>query len=167
MRPADGITVSTLVAVDPATAFAVFIDEVDVWWRRGPKYRTRPGSMSTMRFEPGVGGRLVEVFDEAAGDLFEIGRIRTWEPGRLLAFDWRGPNFEPGQSTAVEVRFEAVPQGTRVTVEHSGWYGLPQDHPVRHGLPDDAFARMWGGWWRDQMTSLRTLVATRAPHSPG
>jgi len=157
VRPVDAITVSTLVAVDPGTAFEVFTSDVDAWWRRGIAYRVEGEGASTMRFEPGVGGRLVEVFGEPPGELFEFGRIEVWEPGRRLVFDWRGPNFEPGQKTRVEVRFEAVGEGTRVTVEHSGWDGLPRDHPVRHRLPDGAFARMWGGWWSRQLGALRQL----------
>ena len=87
----------------------------------------------------------------------------AWEPPRRLAVEWRGPNFELGQSTRVEVRFEAAAGGTRVTVEHSGWDGLPADHPVRHGLADDAFARMWGDWWLEQMRSMKARARGRSP----
>lgn len=82
MRSSDAVTVTTKVAVDPATAFRVFTEEVDAWWRRGPRYRFRPGRDGVMRFEPGAGGRLVEVYDEAAGDVFEVGRVLAWEPCR-------------------------------------------------------------------------------------
>ena len=161
MRPADGISVSVLVEVDPATAFEVFTEDVDGWWKRGPAYRFRAGRAGTMRFEPGVGGRLIEVFD-AEGDVYEVGRILVWSPAQRLVFEWRGPNFEPDQSTAVEVTFEQVARGTRVTVEHNGWYGLPQDHPVRHGLGDEAFAQMIGGWWSQQIRSMRTHAERRS-----
>lgn len=153
MTPADEICVSTVVALDPRAAFEVFTGEVDGWWKRGPAYRVQRGSDGTMRFEPGPGGRLVQVFED--GETFELGRVLTWEPFHRLAFEFRGPNFRPGESTEVEVRFEAVSSGTRVTLRHTGLAGLPQDHPVRHGLADEAFLRMWGGWWNAQLTSLR------------
>ena len=62
---------------------------------------------------------------------------------------------EPGETTLVEVRFAAANGGTEVLLEHSGWDALRRDHPVRHGLADPAFARMRGGWWLDQLRSLR------------
>src|SRR5205807_9172889 len=35
----DAVTVTTCVAVDPATAFTVFTEDIDRWWRRSPRYR--------------------------------------------------------------------------------------------------------------------------------
>ena len=86
----------------------------------------------------GVGGRFLEVYDEAGEDFFEIGKILVWEPGKRLVFEWRGLNFDPGQVTEVELNFSPQGEGTCVTLEHRGWASLPQEHPVRHGLADDA-----------------------------
>ena len=127
MRSTDRITVSTEVDVDPATAFEVFTDEIGTWWGdrmrpgSGP-YRDREG---TVRFEPGPGGRLLEVFDDPAREPFEIGRVRVWERASRLVVEWRQGNFEPDQVTEVEIRFERAAGGTRVTVEHRGWDSLP------------------------------------------
>jgi len=71
-------------------------------------------------------------------------------------------NFAPGESTQVEVVFEAVPTGTRVIVRHSGWAALRPDHPVRHGQQGPAFIRTTGLWWGDLMTSFREFVGDRA-----
>ena len=161
MRAADGITASIRVDTDPATAFEAFTAEIDRWWGSGPKYRCRQGS--TMSLEPGVGGRLLETFDAASGECFAFGTVLVWDPPLRLELEWRGPNFEPGQKTRVGVTFEAAKGGTQVTVEHSGWDGLPQDHPVRHGLPDDAFYRMWGGWWSSQLGALRVTAGRAEP----
>lgn len=164
MTADDVVRVTTVVAVDPATAFAVFTEEVDDWWRRGPRYRFRRGRTAgdgLLRFEPGPGGRLVEVYDEAAGDAYEVGAVRAWEPGRRLAFAWRGNAFAPGEETLVEVRFERVAEGTRVTVEHRGWAALRADHPARHGLAGGAFTSMIGLWWAEQLTMLRSRSAAR------
>ncbi len=73
-----------------------------------------------MRFEPGVGGRWIEVHDEATGEGFECGRILVWEPGARLVFLYRDAGHEI-DDTEVEVRFEAIDGGTRVTLEHRGW----------------------------------------------
>jgi hypothetical protein len=154
----DAVRVTTVVPLDPATAFAVFTEEVDAWWRRGPRYRFGPGRDGTMRFEPGVGGRLLEV-DETAGDTVEVGRVRAWEPGRRLAFGFRGRAFAAGEETLVEVRFERVAAGTRVTLEHRGWEALRPGHPARRGLTGGAFTSMIGLWWGDQLTALRARAA--------
>lgn len=147
--------VAVTVAADPATAFDLFTQEVDSWWRRGPKYRFRGKKHGILRFEPGVGGRLVEVYDEAAGDLFEVGKILAWEPGARLCFEWHASNYRPGQVTVVEVRFIESASGTRVVVEHRGWESLPADHPARHGLDETPFLASMAGWWQEQLDSLK------------
>lgn len=154
MSSTDAVTVTTVVEVAPELAFEVFTDEVDRWWRTGPRYRFDPLRTGEMRFEGGARGRLVEVYDEAAGDVYEVGRVRAWEPGRRLVFDFRPRALERGETTVVEVRFEPHERGTRVTLVHRGWDGLPPDHPVRHGVPRPAFGEMMGRWWSELFTAL-------------
>lgn len=164
--PGDGARVTVLVEVPPADAFHVFTREVDLWWRTGPRFRIAGRRRGQLHFEEGVGGRLFESFDvDDAGvtRTVNVGKITAWEPAKLLAFEWRGVNFEPDQVTFVEVRFEASPSGTQVTVEHRGFAALPDDHPVRHGNVGADFSRMIGSFWGDLMTSLRSHVAGRAP----
>ena len=92
------------VAVDPPTAFEVFTEEVAAWWR----------SSESVRFEAGVGGRVLALTADPDAEPVEIGRILVWEPGPRLAFSYH-------DDTQVEVRFEAAPAGTRVVVEHRGF----------------------------------------------
>lgn len=159
MSAADGVRVAIDVAAEPAVAFEVFTTELDAWWGRGPRFRFVPPYAGTMRLEPGLGGRLLHVVDEA-GRVFEVGRIEAWEPPRRIAFTWRLPNFRPGQLTRVDVRFEPVDSGTRVTVFHDGWDSLPPEHPARHGQTSRAFVLMKGGWWGDLLTALKQLAET-------
>jgi len=154
--------VSVRVEASPALAFQVFTDDVDLWWKRGIAYRVAGNKPSTVRFEGQLGGRLVEVL-ASGGRVHEVGRVLVWNPGQHLAFEFRGPNFQPDQVTRVDVRFEEQPDGaTRVTVEHSGWDSLPADHPVRHRLPPAQFYGMWGSLWHDQLASARLCVRLRA-----
>ena len=83
-----------------------------------------------------------------SGKVFEVGRIRAWEPPHRLVFGWRQAAFAPGQDTEVEVRFEAVGAETRVTVEHTGWDSVPAEHVARHHLPETIFLTRHGEWWR-------------------
>ena len=153
MRASERARVTTFVQVDPRDAFEVFTQEIDAWWRRGPRYRFGGGE-GMLRFEGGAGGRLVEVLPGEHQE-FEIGRVLSWEPGARLAFEWRARNFAPGEITHVEVTFEPVEGGTRVVLEHRGWDEIAAKHPVRHGLTGTAFTDMMGLWWGELLTSYR------------
>ena len=156
MRTTDSVTVTTVVQIDPATAFKVFTEETAVWWKPGPQSRFGGDITGALRFEPGPNGRLLEVRDEAAGEPFEIGRVLVWEPPARLVFEWRAHNFERGERTEVEVRFEQVDNATRVTVEHRGWDSLRADHPARFGYTGLAFADIVGLWWADLLVSIKS-----------
>ena len=150
----DRVTVSTQVDVDPETAFRIFTEDVDAWWQRGPGQRFGGERRGVLRFEPGVGGRLVEVFEDDAG-AYEVGRVRIWERGARLVFGFRALAFQPGEETEVEVRFEPTSGGTRVTLEHRGWSRFRAGHPARHGFEGPAFEGMLGLWWADHLRRLR------------
>jgi len=154
----DRATVSVVVAVPQVTAFEVFTREIDLWWRRGPRFRfgRQPGALT---FEPSLGGRLFESFSSESGThVREVGRVIVWEPPSRLVLDWRNVNFADDESTEVEVVFEPTELGTRVTVQHRGWGAIRADHPARHGLQGADFSRMIGLWWGDLMTALRVFI---------
>lgn len=107
-------TVSVTVAVDPATAFTAFTEELDQWWVRGPINYWDSARAVGMRCETGVGGRLVEVYDEATGEGLELGQITVWEPGARLAWTSSVDDVQ------IDVRFVGVDGAedrTEVTVE--------------------------------------------------
>jgi uncharacterized protein YndB with AHSA1/START domain len=157
MIAGDKVTVTVTVSVEPAAAFEVFTTETDLWWRRGVRYRVAGRRPGTLGFEPRLGGRLFEQYESDDGPRTHVaGTITAWEPGARLEFDWRGSNFAPGEVTHVVVTFTATESGgTRVVLEHSGFAALRPDHPVRHGLPAEAFTHMIGMWWSDLLTALR------------
>ena len=49
----DCVTVSTIVAVDPATAFAIFTSEIAVWWKPKVPGLFRRGRNGTLKFDSG------------------------------------------------------------------------------------------------------------------
>jgi uncharacterized protein YndB with AHSA1/START domain len=157
--------VSIAVELAPTLAFEIFTQQIDRWWRRGPKFRPADGSGGVIHIEPRVGGRLFASFDTAKGEsVIEIGRVRLWEPPRRVAFSWRSANFAPEESTDVEVEFSASRSGTLVTVTHRGWESLRENHPARHGTQGADFARMIGMWWGQQLSALReTTLEYRKP----
>lgn len=162
----DRARVAVLVAVPRAVAFRVFTEDIDVWWRRGYKYRVAGRRRGSIRLEPGLGGRLFEAYETADGPrISETGRITLWEPPSRLVFEWRAVNFEPGERTEVEVSFEARAGGTLVTVTHRGWSAIRPDHPARHGFDVAPFIRMMGLWWGDLMTSMREYAERNVDRS--
>jgi uncharacterized glyoxalase superfamily protein PhnB len=125
------------VGVDPATAFRVFTDEIDLWWLRGPINNWDSARVVEMRCEPGVGGRLLEIYDESVGDVLELARITTWEPGVRLG--WQSSVDD----VRIEVLFQAIGKRTRVRVQAT----IPSDGKDAGGT---SFVRMtppWFGAW--------------------
>ncbi|HEY5924454.1 MAG TPA: SRPBCC domain-containing protein [Kofleriaceae bacterium] len=151
----DKVRVQTFVEVPLAEAFDVFTLEIDRWWRRGPAYRIAGKQPGTLHLEPKLGGRIFEQSGDGQSALHEMGRITVWEPPQHLVFEWRSVTFQPGETTTVELWFEASGSGTRVTLEHRGWTTIRDDHPVRHGADVPAFLRDLGLWWGKLLTSLR------------
>lgn len=69
------------VRIDRHSAFDIFTQEINAWWHRGPHDFYDANRAKAMRFEPGVGGRYLEVYDETTGDALEIGRITHGSQG--------------------------------------------------------------------------------------
>jgi hypothetical protein len=161
--PHDSVRVSAYVAVAPAAAFAIFTEEIDGWWRRGPRFRAGGQAPGALHMETRLGGRIFEAYD--ADRLHEVGVVVAWQPPEHFAFTWRSITFTRGETTRVDVRFAPRGAGTEVRLEHSGWAQIPDDHPVRHGEIGSAFLTRMGRWWADLLTSLREHAGDR-PGAP-
>jgi uncharacterized glyoxalase superfamily protein PhnB len=106
----SSVTSSVEVAVEPATAFAIFTEEVGCWWVQGPINFHDSSRAYGKRIEPGVGGRVVEVYDRATGDGLELARITRWEPGERLS--WRSSIDD----VEIDIHFTATGDGTGTVV---------------------------------------------------
>jgi uncharacterized protein YndB with AHSA1/START domain len=156
----SAVIVSVRVGASPSRAFEAFTEEIGEWWSPNPLFRLTPGGDGQLRFEPGEGGRLVTVLED--GSEFEVGRITVWRPGERLALTWRQASFAPDQATEVDVRFEAVGDGTRVTIEHRGWSEIPPDHSARHGFDLQLFQHRQAEHWLALMSSLGAVLGKGA-----
>lgn len=153
------VCVSTVVEVDPQEAFRIFTEEVDLWWKRSPRFRQSSDPKGTMRFEPGEGGRLIEIADDLEDGQYEFGKVLVWKPAERLCFEFRARANAIGEESEVDVVFEKTANGTRITIVQTGWEDLPPDHPVRHGLDEDAFNTMLAVFWGDLLSSARVFAA--------
>ena len=135
--PDTTVSSAVEVAVDPDTAFAAFTSELDLWWVRGPINHHAAGRALAMRCEPGVGGRLLEVYDDAAGDALELARITVWEPGKRLA--WQSSIDD----VSTDITFEPCGAGCVVRVQAS----IPADGQDRGGTSWVRVTPKWFGPW--------------------
>lgn len=131
------VTSEVTVGIDPQTAFNVFTEEINLWWVRGPINFYDGTRAIGMRCEPGVGGRLLELYNEDGSDALETGRIITWQPGELLAWN------SSLDDVTVEVRFQPVAAGTRVTVAAT----VPAGGADRGGSAWVRVVPAWLGTW--------------------
>lgn len=148
----ERVVITTFVEVKPSAAFEVFTRDIDLWWKRSPRYRRMPGQAGKLSFEGTPPERLVE--SDGSG-ITVLGRVLTWEASKRIAFEWHGGDLSAADGTQVEVRFEAHRAGTRVTLEHRGLGALPADHPARRGFTGEAFEAMFGYFWADLITGFR------------
>lgn len=139
------VVVALRVKAAPQRAFEAFTAEIGAWWAPNGLFAFTPRDPGVLSFERGE--RLIET--RAGGKVFEIGRVKVWEPGVRLVVGWRQATFAPEMAMEVEVTFEPVGEGeTRVTVVHTGWDSVPQAHVARHGFPLEVFQMRHAEWWR-------------------
>ena len=92
------------------------------------------GRAMAVRCEPGVGGRLLEVYED---DALELGRITAWEPGKRLA--WRSSVDDVN----IDVSFAPAGDGCLVRVEAS----VPAGGQDRGGTAWVRVTPKWFGPW--------------------
>jgi SAM-dependent methyltransferase len=98
-----GIRTSIDLKLEPSSAFDALIGELS----------TALSGLG-MEFEPGAHGRVLE-------SAREVGRVTCWKPQEKIALEWHGADWQPAQATTLELRFEPIEGGTRVTLEHAEW----------------------------------------------
>ena len=126
MAARESARAEVTVDAPPEEAFALFTEEIGVWWRRDTPYWNDRERGLSIRIEPGVGGRFVEVYDLETGSGMEVGRVTAWEPGRRLGLTWTQASWPEEASTDLEIAFEPAPDGgTTVRLEHSGFDRVP------------------------------------------
>jgi uncharacterized glyoxalase superfamily protein PhnB len=132
------------VGVDPSTAFTIFTTEIDLWWVRGPINHYNASRIAELRIEPRIGGRVLEICDEANGEVDARERVTVWEPGRRLVLT--------GDVTEIDVTFDKIENGTRVTVRQ---YLLPGADPGQAGFGWANMLYTYDAWLRRRDTADR------------
>lgn len=106
------LRVSIDVPLGPEQAFDVLVEElVTALAGKG------------MRFRPGPSGSIFE------GE-FKVGTVVSWSPGEKIVMEWRQADWEPGETTRLELRFSATSNGTAVSINPDGWDRLVGEEPA-------------------------------------
>jgi uncharacterized protein YndB with AHSA1/START domain len=116
-------------------AFRHFTADIGRWWPLKEGMSFGGERANELFLEGRVGGRFFERYTD--GEEFEVGRVTAFEPPARVAFTWRQPTWNA--DTQVEVRFAREADGTRVTLEHSGFERLT-------GTPPDLGTSYGRGW---------------------
>lgn len=126
------INKTVMLACQPERAFSLFTEQAGLWWPAERRHTKDPSS--EIRIE--AAGRFFE--RSGAGVEVELGVVLIFEPVRRLLLNWY-PGTGPANPTQVEITFEAVGTGTRVTVRHSA--GVAGQDAFERNAP--AYARSW------------------------
>ena len=110
----------TVVPRSPEEAFRVFTEGISTWWPLG-RFSIYQDQAVSCGIEPRQGGMVWE--RSAGGERATWGTVIVWEPPHRLVVTWH-PGREPETAQELEVRFRAVPGGTKVELEHRGWERL-------------------------------------------
>ena len=137
MTSPRSVSSEVTVGVSPQDAFTAFTGEMDLWWVRGPINFFDAARAIRMVCEPGVGGRILEVYGTEPGDALELARITDWRPGQRLAWQSLVDDVE------VEVTFAPAARGTTVRVLAT----VPAGGQDRGGTAWQRVVPDWFGAW--------------------
>ena len=126
------INKTVMLACQPERAFSLFTEQAGLWWPAERRHTKDPSS--EIRIE--AAGRFFE--RSGAGVEVELGVVLIFEPARRLLLNWY-QGTGPANPTQVEITFDAVGTGTRVSVRHSA--GVAGQDVFERNAP--AYARSW------------------------
>jgi uncharacterized protein YndB with AHSA1/START domain len=119
---AVGVQASVTVPLDTERAFEMFVDRFQDWWPSDGSHSLTDARAFLLEPEPE--GRWGE--EDPHGNFHPWGRVLAVDRPRQILLAWQlSPAFEydpdRARQTEVEVTFEPVGDGTKVTLEHRGF----------------------------------------------
>lgn len=117
-REVAAVVKSRTIALPTAEAFDLFTRRIGEWWPVA-SHSISGDDVAALRFEPRVGGRVVEIAKDGAE--WSWGDVLAWNPPNRFVISWH-PTREPQAASTLEVRFSATADGgTELHLEHRGW----------------------------------------------
>ncbi len=140
--PARPVRVERDLAASPEQVFDAWTDatSLGVWMAPDPL------TVGVAQCDPRIGGRFRIVMVSESGAIEHTGEYEDLVRPRLLVFTWRSPHLGP-RTTRVRVELVAIPDGTRMVIEHTG-------------LPDESSATAHEGGWGSIAAKLAGALPT-------
>ena len=126
MVKVDPLVKNVVVGVSVESAFRRFTAGIGEWWPLDTHSLGQKDAADCL-FEQRIGGRLFEIQNDGTECVW--GTVLRWEPPNAVAVSWH-PGKDASLAGRVEVEFEAVEEGTKVTLTHSGWERLGDEAVV-------------------------------------
>jgi uncharacterized protein YndB with AHSA1/START domain len=120
----------------PVEAFEIFTGRFGTWWPRD-RFSIHLSASAGCGIEPRIGGAVFEIAGDGAREVW--GTVIAWDPPRRFVMTWH-PGRAASTAQEVEVRFVAVPGGTRVELEHRGWAKLGAEAAATRTSYDNGWA---------------------------
>jgi uncharacterized protein YndB with AHSA1/START domain len=153
-KRAEPIRQSVDVDCSIEDAFELFTKEFGAWWPLA-EYSVAGDEAESCTIEPWAGGRVFE--RTGTGEEHDWGSVRRWDPPSRLSLAW-DPGCLGDASQTVDVQFEEVADGTRVTVTHSSWetpgIAVCAAHTNCDGMWAAALRRFFCNFVADQMVAV-------------
>lgn len=112
------------LGVDVDLAFDLFTKRIAEWWPVS-SHSIHHEDVTDVRFEGGVGGKVVEITKDGAE--YPWAHVVAWDPPHRFVLSWY-PDVEPVAASTLEVRFSALSGGkARLDLEHRGWEEFGQE----------------------------------------
>jgi uncharacterized protein YndB with AHSA1/START domain len=114
---AGTILATVEIGASPDRVFrALCSAEIAEWWGSPDLYQ-----VTEWTGDPRVGGTWRSVGKGADGHAFEVGgEFLEFDPPHRMVQSWKA-GWEPGLSTTISYRLQAIEGGTRVTIAHTGF----------------------------------------------
>jgi uncharacterized protein YndB with AHSA1/START domain len=126
LSPPEPIVLSVDLPASPERAYAAFTTQFAEWWPVATHSLSRQAA-TRCRFDATPGGAVEEQAPDGARHIW--GTVEAIEPGRRIRFTWH-PGREPESAQWIEVVFEPIATGSRVTLTHGGWEALGEIAPI-------------------------------------
>lgn len=126
MQKPDNIVLAIDLAVPAETAYEAFTRRFGEWWPVATHSLSRTAT-TRCQLDSTPGGAVDELAPDGARHVW--GQVTSVDPGRRIRFNWH-PGRESDTAQWIEVVFEPMPGGSRVTLTHGGWEALGEIGPL-------------------------------------
>ena len=118
----DPVVKTVVVPCSQERAFSIFATDFAKWWPKDKHSVSAMGETAKpakeVRLDPRTGGDVWEIGPD--GTRYEWGSVAVYDPHARLSLNWHIARPKE-EATTVDVTFEPVPDGTKVTLTHTGW----------------------------------------------